>query len=121
MAILGKGCSPSFSFARHWPETVDRGRTILENRFGQAVPYVSSAMPKWITAANPSTLPPRVGLCTVGRTRSQLMDRLQREGELADLDREHDCPATRMVLPVELCEQLKQIPHHDCTDVSASG
>ena len=49
------------------------------------------------------------------------MDRLQPEGELVDLGREHDCPATRMVLPVELCEQLKQIPHHDCTDVSASG
>ena len=49
------------------------------------------------------------------------MDRLQPEGGLADLDHEHDCPAIEVVLPVELCEQLKQIPHHNCTDVSASG
>ena len=49
------------------------------------------------------------------------MDRLPPEGELADLDHEHDCPAIEVVLPVELCEQPKQIPHHNCTDVSASG
>ena len=49
------------------------------------------------------------------------MDRLQPEGKLADLDRGHDCPAIEMVLPVELYEQLKQTPHHNCTDVSASG